>query len=472
MRNGATPPASMTREPGDDYRQPATDTWQPRDAHLAPPTHPHRPRPEYPAPMRRVTVLLASCLVLASCATRSDRVTEPVAVPTSLGIDDPANVGLGACTVTVGAGLGARVSEVLAGGAADGVLLPDDVVTAFGDEPIATAGQLVRAVQARRPGETVTVTVQRNDQSVTAGVTLGENPDLAGRAMLGVLAITAETRVEPSDLAERAATGALLRVATVDGSLFVLDPAGVAWTPLGVSAPSAPYLPLDGGVYTVAITAERTTAFTDVLTGTTRIADLQGWEPRTILTTMGNVALLGVEEIAADGTAGRRAVAAVEPDTGLVHWFWLPDPSVSASVPLVGYRSPDGDRAVVALTTPEDTSVGRYVVLSEVDGRGISVPLDVPSDAAILGWADADRVFAVSNTEEILLIDPTTGESVSTTIPVEDIPVGLWPVGDGSHVLVEEGNALILATLGTSERRLLTSACGDTVLGELGFAAG
>jgi S1-C subfamily serine protease len=63
-----------------------------------------------------------------------------------------------------------------------------DVITAINGEPVERAGDLVDAAAERQPGETVTLTVTQagEDESREVTVTLGENPDSAGVAYIGI----------------------------------------------------------------------------------------------------------------------------------------------------------------------------------------------------------------------------------------------------------------------------------------------
>jgi S1-C subfamily serine protease len=67
-------------------------------------------------------------------------------------------------------------------------LSPGDVITAINGEPVERPGDLVDAAAERQPGETVTLTVTRagEDESREVTVTLGEKPDSAGVAYIGI----------------------------------------------------------------------------------------------------------------------------------------------------------------------------------------------------------------------------------------------------------------------------------------------
>jgi putative serine protease PepD len=71
-------------------------------------------------------------------------------------------------------GAGARIESVESGSAAaDAGLQPGDVVTAVGDRPITTSTELTAAVRSQAPGEEVTLTVRRGDETRTVELTLG-----------------------------------------------------------------------------------------------------------------------------------------------------------------------------------------------------------------------------------------------------------------------------------------------------------
>ncbi len=73
---------------------------------------------------------------------------------------------------------GALIQDVNPGsGAAEAGLQVDDVIRSLGDRDIATITDLVAAVRAYPPGESVTVTYVRDGEEVTAEVVLGERDD-------------------------------------------------------------------------------------------------------------------------------------------------------------------------------------------------------------------------------------------------------------------------------------------------------
>ncbi|CAA9345457.1 MAG: Serine protease HtrA (DegP protein) [uncultured Nocardioidaceae bacterium] len=73
-------------------------------------------------------------------------------------------------------GIGAAVEQVNAGTAADEAgLRGGDVVTGVDDQSVTSADALVAAVRGYRPGDTVTLTLQRGDQELDTRLTLGSD---------------------------------------------------------------------------------------------------------------------------------------------------------------------------------------------------------------------------------------------------------------------------------------------------------
>src|SRR3989304_2675816 len=120
--------------------------------------------------MRRLPLVLLVVLVTVSSAPRSDRVTAVPSVPTSLVPNGPGDVGTGRCTFSLGGGLGAVISDVIADGPSAGVLFPDDIIVAFGGDPVRTSAELVTAVQSRPAGEPVEGSVLRDGAELTVEV--------------------------------------------------------------------------------------------------------------------------------------------------------------------------------------------------------------------------------------------------------------------------------------------------------------
>ena len=90
-------------------------------------------------------------------------------------------------------GSGAAVVQVLPGAPADGVLSPGDTIVAVDGEAVTVDYEAVRALGEREPGDAVTLGIQPEaGEPRDIEVTLGENPDVAGRPFLGVTLQTSD----------------------------------------------------------------------------------------------------------------------------------------------------------------------------------------------------------------------------------------------------------------------------------------
>ena len=87
-------------------------------------------------------------------------------------------------------GQGAQVQDVTDTSKAKGILLPKDVIVAVDGQPVQTSTDLIAKIQAHKPGDSVSMTVRRNDVPLELTVPLGESPDEPGRARVGIAVLT------------------------------------------------------------------------------------------------------------------------------------------------------------------------------------------------------------------------------------------------------------------------------------------
>ena len=84
---------------------------------------------------------------------------------------------MGVTTQATGEGLGVEIVEIAEGsGAADSTLRVGDVIVAVDDAEIADPTSLGAAIAGYQPGDTITVTVERNGTAQDVAVTLGTRP--------------------------------------------------------------------------------------------------------------------------------------------------------------------------------------------------------------------------------------------------------------------------------------------------------
>jgi S1-C subfamily serine protease len=106
-------------------------------------------------------------------------------MPFELPFDDPAESGQALQALTAGAWVR---SVAAASPAAAAGLQAGDVISAIDGQAVDDPQALVDAITARQPGDTITLTVTRMGatEPLEIEVTLGENPETAGKAYLGV----------------------------------------------------------------------------------------------------------------------------------------------------------------------------------------------------------------------------------------------------------------------------------------------
>jgi hypothetical protein len=357
-------------------------------------------------------------------------------------------------------------------GPAAGVLAIDDLVTDFDGATVRTSADLVAAVRASSIGQTVTVVGERDGGPLSVEVTLGESGEVAGMPILGVTVSTLEDRREPGELAKQEVATPLARVVSIGGELWLLDPAGITWSPLGVATPEGALIASDGEVYTVEV-SEAGTSLIGAISGERFPIDLANWNAVSIMGHLGGKVLLGAERTDPAGVT-EYAVIAVDPVAGVAVWFWSTDPASAKPVLVGGYSNVTGDMVLVALSDAARTAAPLWVLLSEAgDAAAAEVASGIPAEVVMVGWHDAKHLLAITGTiDHALLIDPIVGTVVETTLPVDSPTVRMWTVGDGAHVLIEGGDGLELATVGGIERRSLTASCEPAVVSEFGWFSG
>ncbi|GBD85305.1 lon protease [bacterium BMS3Abin02] len=87
-------------------------------------------------------------------------------------------------------GDGVEVATILKGTPADGALELGDVITAINGKPVELARDAVALITAHAIGDTITLTVERGDQTIDVPITLVEHTQEKGRPMVGFGAVT------------------------------------------------------------------------------------------------------------------------------------------------------------------------------------------------------------------------------------------------------------------------------------------
>lgn len=89
---------------------------------------------------------------------------------------------------------GVRVVDLLEGSPSAGVLKVGDVIRAVNGEEVVLADDLREALADKAPGDTVTLTVERDRETFDVEVELFESSEVPGRALIGILAETLNPR--------------------------------------------------------------------------------------------------------------------------------------------------------------------------------------------------------------------------------------------------------------------------------------
>jgi hypothetical protein len=433
--------------------------------------------------MRRLYALVGLlALVVGSCANRSDRTTALPSVPVTIA-DDGANVGVGACLLSIGPGLGALVTSVTAGSGANGVLLPGDTIVDLGGSQVVTSADLRDVVRSHTIGDVVTVRLFRNDiDAVSVEVRLGEHPDIAGLPFLGVATVTRQERQAVRTLpgASLEFVGPLVRVVRFEDRYLLFDPAGLRWASLGD-------LPIAGAETFVAGESEfyqfdslpgGQVAAVGTIAGTLIAVAVDGWDVLTSLTVIDGILLVGALQPDEDRTSGSQsAVLGIDASTGVLLWtVEIDDQSSGGFVPSSAARDPFHDRALVRLTPLGTASPESHLLITIEEGEPLVTPVrGVPDGALVIGWHSRDRLLWVESPQSLAMLhvtDVITGSTSEDSLP-ESLSGArtVWPAGDGKHVIVSDGTDLLYAGVGTDEVRVLTTQCGPATLGDPGWRA-
>jgi PDZ domain-containing protein len=95
------------------------------------------------------------------------------------------------------AGTGATIVQVVPDSPAEGVLVAGDTIVGIDGTPVEVDFEAVKLLGGRKPGDTVTLSVdpvEGDQRDVT--ITLGENPDIQGKAFLGVSLQTRDLKLD------------------------------------------------------------------------------------------------------------------------------------------------------------------------------------------------------------------------------------------------------------------------------------
>lgn len=377
------------------------------------------------------------------------------------------------CRLSVGSGNGVEVVSVEPDLPASEQLQPGDVINGVDGVMVDDSGDFIGIVRSRDVGDSVTMSVSRvGDEPFEADIELVAHVDGSGEPMIG---IGVRTAVELLEAASVETTGPvespLTTVVSVGGSLYALDPVAGNWLSLERQTPSEPWTPAAGAIYTL-IDGEPDQVVNVTDPDASIEFDVDGWNGRWVLGSQGALVLVYADREAETGVQG--SIFAVDPATGVVAWFWLPqdaEPTVNP-IPIFAVSSPSQDRTLVATALFDDEGNAQALRFSLLDRNGepglVASPVDeLPAGLVAIGWFnDSQIAYHQPSDGTVLLRDVDTGDLESLTLPVEaGTTAQFFPVGDGTHLIMitAGGLDLIRAGDGPSTRPLAVDCVAERI---------
>jgi hypothetical protein len=385
------------------------------------------------------------------------------------------------CTLGLGVGNGAQIVQVLEGRPAAGILEADDVVHSFAGRQIESAADLVDAVRSQTPGAVVEVEVERDGTRSTYSVALTpESVNTESQPLIGVTVVTHVDLVQPEHLdSPSAPAGELVRSLELEGKLYALDPLAGWWHAFGVAAPTGSWVGFEDDVWTLTGPGDGP-VLTGLMSGRQLAIAAGEWELQVPLGELaGSIIFLADRQSTNPASTAERepALVAIAVDTGEVSWTWIPGVVATADaqwVPVNVYSSPDQSRLLAAVAVNDGRSLGSVVL----DADGVTITPWDPSagggqfvDLLPLGWFDDARLVFLDPTTSDTILIPVAGGTATVLNLLPDTGVeGLWPVGDGLHVMAQSGNQLNLIDEAGGSRPLAVG-CSTPIMGGIGFGA-
>lgn len=380
-------------------------------------------------------------LVLVSAACAGQKAPERTPLPDVVVTPRPP------CAVLLGDGIGAKVVGVEAGTGAAEILEDGDVLTAVDGQRITTAAELIRSLAGHKAGDVIETEFTRAGIQQDATIPLTFDEELE-KPILGVNARTAYLETAPEALpGDEALTGDFVRYVIIDRQLYAFDPVALNWAKLALEEPDEPYVAV--GDEFVQLLSSESGPMLRTVGGDDTPLSVADWVPVHLVEPVGQwVALVAVRPSIED--IRQIAVLAVDPGSGALAWA-----TMLSTGPRQSFGSPDG--SLLAFVGPDGLSVidrfGRFVAQPDVfAAAGIT---------GVFGWFDANHLLVgtLQGFESLAINDAAISPVELGGTRNADIS-GVWPVGDGRHVLVATTGSLErVDTVGTEEARRIVESC-------------
>ncbi len=411
---------------------------------------------------RLIISLLLLFLIGSACGPRAAETTT-FDLPAEIVPDwvNPADVeslfGGAGCWIAIGDGV--RILQVLEETMAAGLLRAGDILTEVDGVTTTTREMLFSVLAGRPPGDVLAVEGIRAGAPFSLEVELSSLPEDPERVIMGIIPETRLRAVQLSDLGETGPSDPLSRPVVLNGEVFSHSVLAATWVGhpdvqavRAVQLGSELYAVVAGDVpgvvrlrdgYTVPVDPEPVPF--ESAAGTVDLV-ISGLD--TMLASVGDQVLVGGR--VTGGEFSTFAILAVDPTDGSVAWTRPLGFSRSGllSVALEGYRSPSGERAVIALVEQDPTTGARSAVLTyyllDERGEGVMGPPGIDRfmpTSGITGWYDDRSLVYVTELAEtgVGLWDLETGDhSLLWTVPASHATdlITVTPVGDGRHLIM------------------------------------
>lgn len=396
--------------------------------------------------------ILATAVLVSGCIGQTPPARTPLPpVGDAVTPPDP-------CSLVIGDSLGIEVQTVTPDTPADGVIQAGDRLVAVDGTPLETLGDVRTSITDQPAGTSITIDIERGESALRQTIALAGAPG-STTPRLGVTVSEIYPEVSLTNLEPGDPIGPYVRVMEIGGEFLRVDPLGPVAAPLDASIPDNSFWHVAGGV---AYWVEDPQTAPRLVDGDGN--ELNAWE--TTASPARVIGIVGTDLIVvfldADGVSIRR----LHPGAETTAWTLRPDPDVG--LPVISYPSPDGSRLIIGLGQ-SGTDALRFLLVDAGTGRTVS-EIEPLAAASLFGWFDDSRLVVQFGADPLDLYDLLTGDTTPVDLPAfGTVPLRLWPVGDGVHLLADIGSQLLRTTAGDPTlTRPIAARCAVGAVDQIG----